>query len=86
MKTLLLSFAIVFLSTGILLASPKDAIERILVEGTEIVGKGVVTAVLKSKDGEVYDPGTVTDDIKRIYDTGFFSAVQVDVRETYGKG
>ncbi|MDW8002039.1 MAG: outer membrane protein assembly factor BamA [Deltaproteobacteria bacterium] len=62
--------------------SEKDRILRIEIIGNERVDKGVILNAIKSKENDIYDPERLREDLKSIYKTGFFSDVQIDLKET----
>jgi len=52
------------------------------VTGNDRIERGVVINAIKTKEKEVYNPDKIKEDMKNVYKTGFFSDVQVDVKET----
>jgi outer membrane protein insertion porin family len=79
-----LAFSLLFwcILSSLLFAAETDRIVRIDVVGNERIDKGVVTNAIKTKEGDVYDPARVGEDLKSIYKTGYFSDVMVDVKDT----
>lgn len=64
----------------------KDAIARLAVEGNKRVGSEAIFKKIKSKEGEVFSPDVVREDIESIYAMNYFEDVQVDLTETgFGK-
>jgi outer membrane protein insertion porin family len=83
MKGVLICFLVVtFLLAGYSLGRGQETILKIDVTGNERIDRGVVAAAVKTKEKEAYDPEKIRDDIKNIYKTGFFSDVQVDVKDS----
>jgi outer membrane protein insertion porin family len=82
MKTIALIAAVLCLSTSLLFAAEGDRVSRIDVIGNERIDKGVVTNAIKTKEGDVYDPAKIGDDLKSVFKTGFFSDVVVDTKES----
>ena len=82
MRQLALSALFFFILSGLLFAAETDRIAHIDVVGNERIDKGVVTNAIKTKEGDVYDPARVGEDLKNIYKTGYFSDVMVDVKDT----
>lgn len=78
-----LVFCLVFWSlfAGLVFAAENDRVSKVDVIGNERLDKGVVLNAAKTKEGDVYDPAKVGEDIKSIYKTGFFSDVMVDVKD-----
>jgi outer membrane protein insertion porin family len=60
----------------------RERILKIEVIGNERVDKGVVLNAIKSRENDIYDPDRLREDLKSIYRTGYFSDVQIDVKET----
>lgn len=55
----------------------KQSIADIAVEGTKILEKDVVLMRLRTREGDLYDPKELNEEIKRIFDLGYFRDVQV---------
>jgi outer membrane protein insertion porin family len=68
--------------TGYALGQDKDVIIKLDVTGNDRIERGVVINAVKTKEKEAYDPDKIKEDMKNIYKTGFFSDVQVDVKDT----
>jgi outer membrane protein insertion porin family len=86
MRILVLSLVIWSLFAGLVCAAGNDRVTKVDVIGNERLDKGVVLNAAKTKEGDIYDPAKVGEDIKSIYKTGFFSDVMVDVKgEEKGK-
>jgi outer membrane protein insertion porin family len=66
----------------LLCAAGPDQLVKIDVTGNERIEKGFITNNIKSKEGDAYDLEKLRDDMKNIYKTGFFSDVQIDVKDT----
>ncbi|WP_029460989.1 outer membrane protein assembly factor BamA [Solidesulfovibrio alcoholivorans] len=54
-----------------------DRIAEVDVEGNSILDKEVVLLKIKSQVNQPYDPKTVNEDIKKLFDMGYFDDVQV---------
>jgi outer membrane protein insertion porin family len=63
-------------------AAGPERIVKIEVTGNERIEKGYILNATKTKEGDLYDVDKLRDDIKNIYKTGFFSDVQIDVKES----
>lgn len=59
-----------------------DRIFKIEIAGNERIDTGFVLNAVKSKENEAYNADKVKEDMKNIYKTGFFSDVQIDVKDT----
>ena len=79
-----LAFLLIFccISCSLLYAAENDKVAKVEVIGNERIDKGVVYNAAKTKEGDSYDPAKITEDLKNIYKTGFFSDVMVDVKDT----
>lgn len=72
------------------LAGPQDIssleiVRSIEVLGNQTVGITTILARIKTRVGEPYIPSIISDDIKRLYNTGFFVDVSVEKKE-YDRG
>jgi outer membrane protein insertion porin family len=63
-------------------AQNPQRIADISVVGNERIDKAFITNNIKTKEGEAYDLDKLREDIRSIYRTGFFSDVQIDVKDT----
>ena len=64
-------------------SAPRDSvIASISPEGNRNIDSGAILRRIKSKVGDVYNPSILQEDLKSIYQMGFFEDVQIDVRDT----
>ncbi|MDR3629680.1 MAG: outer membrane protein assembly factor BamA [Desulfocapsaceae bacterium] len=56
-------------------------ISSITPEGNKNIDSGAILRRIKSKVGDVYNPSILQEDLKSIYQMGFFEDVQIDVRD-----
>jgi len=85
MKSPYLSIIILFfvlISFSALCAQNTEKIVKIDVTGYERIDKGFIINNITTKENEPYDLDKLREDMKRIYKTGFFSDVQIDVKDT----
>lgn len=68
--------------TPILSAQSQEKIARVEIIGNQQVDKGFIANAIRTREKEVFDTERIREDIKNIYKTGFFSDVQVDVKES----
>ncbi|NJB68873.1 outer membrane protein insertion porin family [Desulfobaculum xiamenense] len=54
----------------------KQSIAVIDVEGTKVLEKDVVLMRLRTRQGDIYDPKALNEEIKRVYELGYFEDVQ----------
>ena len=80
-KLLVAALAIIVLP-AVLFAAGIDKIASIEVTGNEKIDSGFIMNTIKSKENDTYDIEKVRDDLKSIYKTGFFSDVQIDVKDS----
>jgi outer membrane protein insertion porin family len=57
-------------------------IASITPEGNKNIDSGAILRKIKSKAGDVYDPSVLREDLKAIFQMGYFDDVQVDVKDT----
>ena len=57
-------------------------ISKIEITGNERIDKGFILNNIKTKENGPYNLDTIREDMKNIYNTGFFSDVQIDVKDT----
>ena len=61
-----------------------DRIVDVEVEGNSILDKEVILLKIKSQVNQTYDPKAVNDDIKKLFDLGYFDDVQVRLEAAPG--
>ncbi len=66
-------------------AAPTSLIKAIEVQGNKTISISAVLAKIKTRVGQEYIQSVVSDDLKRLYNTGYFSDVRVD-RQDYEGG
>lgn len=66
-------------------AETTKQVKLIEVKGNKTISTAVILAKIKTKVGQDYLKNVISDDIKRLYNTGYFSDVSVD-REDYHGG
>lgn len=82
MRILALLSVFFCISCSLLYAAETDRVAKVDAIGNERIDKGVIINAAKTKEGDLYDPAKVGEDLKKIYKTGFFSDVMVDVKDT----
>ena len=65
-----------------LVANDGDTILKIEVTGNERIDTGFIVNAIKTKENTPYNIDNIREDMKNIYKTGFFSDVQIDVKDT----
>jgi len=77
----LLFLAILFSAKTVESVDLTRPIVQILIKGNERVHESTIRYYISLKDGEVYSYSKARNDIKRIYDLGYFDDIKVDVEE-----
>lgn len=62
----------------------KDVIQEVAVEGNKFIEEDVIRLRLATQKGDIYDPGKANQDLKRIFDLGYFEDVQVALEDVPG--
>lgn len=60
-------------------------VKAVVVKGNKTISNEVILSKIKTRAGQEYLQNVISDDIKRLYNTGYFSNVSVD-REDYSGG
>lgn len=63
----------------------KTIVKAVDVKGNRTIGVATILSKIKTRVGQEYLQGVISDDLKRLYNTGYFSDVSVD-REEYEGG
>ncbi len=81
-KSKIILFILLFIALPLsLIASDAETILKIEVTGNERIDTGFIVNVIKSKENTPYNLDKIREDMKNIYKTGFFSDVQIDVKD-----
>jgi len=72
---------ILFLLTGICVGE-EEVIYKITILGNVKVEEGVIRGAMKSREGGAFSTERVREDLRSIFDLGYFSDVQVDIKST----
>ena len=59
-----------------------SVIASISPEGNKNIDAGAILRKIKSKAGDIYNPAVLREDLKSIYEMGYFDDVQLDVRDS----
>lgn len=83
MRRLIIPLTIFFLFISKLaFANGIDKIAKIDIIGNDKIDRGYIMNSIKTKENDPYNIDKLREDIKNIYKTGFFSDVQIDVKDT----
>ncbi|MBA4416955.1 MAG: outer membrane protein assembly factor BamA [Syntrophus sp. (in: bacteria)] len=63
-------------------AENAEKVAKIEITGNESIDKGFIMNAIKMKENDPYDLNKIREDMKSIYKTGFFSDVQIDVKDS----
>jgi outer membrane protein insertion porin family len=81
LKTILIFILFIALPLS-LIASDAETILKIEITGNEKIDTGFIMNAIKTKENTPYNVDKIREDMKNIYKTGFFSDVQIDVKDT----
>jgi len=56
----------------------KELLAKIDIKGNRYIERDAIKLVLKSNEGDLYSPSALQEDLKRVYEMGYFSDVQID--------
>ncbi|MCC6759253.1 MAG: outer membrane protein assembly factor BamA [Candidatus Omnitrophica bacterium] len=59
----------------------KKEVKAVEVEGNKSIGLATILAKIKTRVGQDYNQAMISDDLKRLYNTGYFSDVSVDRKD-----
>ena len=60
---------------------PQQMVAKVRVEGNERIGSDAIRSVIKTAEGQPFSPAKLQEDIKAIYNMGYFEDVRVDARD-----
>jgi outer membrane protein insertion porin family len=69
---------------GALEGASGDIVRAIDIEGNRSIGIATILTKIKTRVGQPYRQNVISDDLKRLYNTGFFSDVRVDRKSENG--
>ncbi|HOV89472.1 MAG TPA: outer membrane protein assembly factor BamA [Syntrophorhabdaceae bacterium] len=81
-KFILIITALFFIISLPLFAFGAERIIKLDVIGNDKIDRGYIMNHIKTRENDPYDLEKLREDLKNIYKTGFFSDVQIDVRDT----
>ncbi len=70
--------------TADVVAAPISIIKAIEVQGNKTISISAILAKIKTRVGQEYIQSVISDDLKRLYNTGYFSDVRVDRQDHEG--
>ena len=76
---LILLISLLFIGT---VAGAEENIYKIMILGNVKVEEGVIRAAIKSREGGPFSSEKVREDLRSIFDLGYFTDVQVDIKST----
>ncbi len=65
----------------VVVAQEAARVSKVEVTGNERVDTAVITNSIKTKEGDAFNLDKIREDMKNIYKSGFFSDVQIDIRD-----
>lgn len=63
-------------------AQQTDKVARIEITGNESIDRGAILNIVKTKESDPYNVDKLREDMKNIYKSGFFSDVQIDIKDS----
>lgn len=78
----LIFLVILFLALSINVQAETNKIKAIVIEGNTTIGSNTILEAIETKIGDKFSKQTIDKDIKAIYKLGYFSDINVDIRET----
>jgi outer membrane protein insertion porin family len=60
----------------------KELLAKINIKGNRYIEEDAIKLAIKSKEGDLYSPSTLEEDLKQIYKMGYFSDVQIDCTDS----
>ena len=77
---LLLLFTVIFINskTGFAQSTETKVVKAIEVKGNNTIGIATILSKIKTRVGQEYLQSVVSDDLKRLYNTGYFTDGKVD--------
>lgn len=81
-KIILILAALLFIISSPVISMGAEKIIKIDVIGNDKIDKGYIMNNIKTRENDPYDLERLREDLKNIYKTGFFSDVQLDVKDT----
>ncbi len=79
---IILAVTLFFILPLSLFGSNGETISKIEITGNEKIDTGFITNVITTKENTPYSLDKIREDMKNIYKTGFFSDVQIDIKDT----
>ena len=59
----------------------KEVLAKVLIEGNQAIEESAIRAQIKVKEGDAFSPSEVREDLKALYQMGFFQDVRVEKRD-----
>lgn len=60
----------------------RERIDQLIVKGNKRIESNAIKAAIKSKEGDLFSPDRLRDDLKSIFAMGYFDDVRIDVEDT----
>jgi outer membrane protein insertion porin family len=81
MKKLGLSFLFVTLLAISLAGYAQETVSQIEIEGNNLISDAKIVSEIKTKAGQTFNKNTINQDVKNLYQTGFFQEVSTETKE-----
>lgn len=60
----------------------KEMVSNVLITGNRFIEKDAILFSIQTKPGEIFSPEVLQEDLKKIYDMGYFKDIQITSRDT----
>ncbi|MCF7876992.1 MAG: outer membrane protein assembly factor BamA [Candidatus Omnitrophica bacterium] len=81
MKKIRLSFLFIMLLAVSLAGYAQETVSQIEIEGNNIISDAKIVSEIKTKAGQSFNKNTINQDVKNLYQTGFFQEVATETKE-----
>lgn len=81
MKKLGLSFLFITLLVISLAGYAQEIVSQIKIEGNNLISDAKIVSEIKTKSGQTFNKNTINQDVKNLYQTGFFQEVSTETKE-----
>jgi outer membrane protein insertion porin family len=82
MKKLGLSFLFITLLAISLAGYAQETVSQIKIEGNNLISDAKIVSEIKTKAGQAFNKNTINQDVKNLYQTGFFQEVSTESKES----
>ena len=62
----------------------REIVADVLINGNKFIEKDAILYVMQTKKGEAYSPDMLQEDLKKVYDMGYFKDIQITTQDVEG--